>query len=119
MVAPEPTNVVLREGDRSFEELLEELGNGLYITNNWYTRFQNYSNGDFSTIPRDGIFLVEGGEIKSPIKEIRISDNMQRLLMNITALGNESCHIHWWEAETPCFTPHVLMRDVNITRSRG
>jgi len=119
LISPEPTNIVLNEGDHNFDELLEELGNGLYITNNWYTRFQNYSTGDFSTIPRDGIFVVKDGEIAAPIKEIRISDNMQRLLKNIEALGNESRHIHWWEAETPCFTPHVLVRNINVTKSRG
>jgi len=119
LISPEPTNMVLGEGDHSFDEMMEELGNGLYVTNNWYTRFQNYSTGDFSTIPRDGIFLVEKGEIKEAIREIRISDNMQRLLMNVTAIGKDPKHIHWWEADTPCFTPHVMMRDVNVTRSRG
>jgi len=119
LISPEPTNMVLQEGDFSPEEMLSELGNGLYITNNWYTRFQNYSTGDFSTIPRDGIFVVKDGEISGSIKEIRISDNMQRLLLNISALGNDPKHIHWWEAETPCFTPHVLIKDVNVTRSRG
>jgi len=99
--------------------MISELGNGIYVTNCWYTRFQNYSTGDFSTIPRDGIFLVEDGELSDPIKEIRISDNMQRLLKNISALGNDTRHIHWWEAETPCFTPHVMIKDVNITRSTG
>jgi PmbA protein len=119
LISPEPTNMVLEEGDYNFEEMLEELSNGLYITNNWYTRFQNYSTGDFSTIPRDGIFVVENGEIVGSIREIRISDNMQRILKNISALGNDPRHIHWWEAETPCFTPHVLIRDVNVTKSRG
>jgi len=119
IIAPEPTNLVLEAGDHNFDEMISELGNGIYVTNCWYTRFQNYSTGDFSTIPRDGIFLVEDGELSDPIKEIRISDNMQRLLKNISALGNDTRHIHWWEAETPCFTPHVMIKDVNITRSTG
>lgn len=119
LIAPRPTNIVLSEGDRSIDELLLEMGNGLYITNTWYTRFQNYSTGDFSTIPRDGIFMVRDGEISSSLKDIRISENMIGLLSRIAALGDRSEHIHWWEAETPTFTPAVLVKDVRITRSTG
>jgi PmbA protein len=119
LIAPRPTNIVLSEGDHSFDELLAEMGTGLYITNTWYTRFQNYSTGDFSTIPRDGIFLVKNGEITASLKDIRVSENMIGLLSRIAAIGDRSEHIHWWEAETPTFTPAVMAKDVRITRSTG
>jgi PmbA protein len=89
------------------------------VTNTWYTRFQNYAAGDFSTIPRDGIFLIENGEIKQSLKDIRLSDNALRLLGNITGISKERQHVHWWgEADPPSLSPYILMKDVQITTSK-
>ncbi|NJE47650.1 TldD/PmbA family protein [Thermococcus sp. GR7] len=116
LAMPHAWNILLEPGDYTKEELFSEVKKGIYITNVWYTRFQNYVTGDFSTIPRDGIFLVENGELK-PIRNIRVSDNFQRILENISALGKDIHHIHWWEVRTPVFTPYVVVKDVGITRA--
>ncbi|WP_456422084.1 TldD/PmbA family protein [Thermococcus sp.] len=116
LIMPRPWNIVLEPGDYSKAELFSEVKRGIYITNVWYTRFQNYVSGDFSTIPRDGIFLIENGELRS-IRNIRVSDNLARILSNVTAIGNEPFQIHWWEVRTPVITPYVLVRDVGITRA--
>jgi len=116
LVSPNPWNVVLKKGDYSFDEMIKKIKKGVYVTNQWYTRFQNYSNGDFSTIPRDGIFLIEKGEIKNPIKGIRLNDNIPRMLKNVSAVGNKQKQIVSWEvSEVPVVTPSVLVKDVNIT----
>ncbi len=113
---PHPWNLYVEPGNFSEDEIFD-VKEGLYITNIWYTRFQNYITGDFSTIPRDGIFLVKNGEIKGAVKNIRISDNLQRMLENITATGRNLEQIHWWEAETPVNVPYIRIRDVGITRA--
>jgi len=115
LIAPSPTNVILEKGKISNEDLFHNVRNGLYITNVWYTRFQNYLTGDFSTIPRDGIFLIKNGEIVKPLKGIRVSDNLQRILLNTINLSNKPEWIYWWEVQTPVFTPYVLVKNVNIT----
>jgi len=119
LVVPTPWNVEMNPGDMTKDELLKEVKQGLYLTNTWYTRFQNYAKGDFSTIPRDGIFLIENGEIKQSLKDIRISDNALSLLNNIAGVSKERQHVHWWgEAEPPSLSPYVLIRNVHITKSR-
>jgi PmbA protein len=50
LVCPSPSNLILESGKKSEKQLFEDF-TGLYITNLWYTRFQNYMTGDFSTIP--------------------------------------------------------------------
>jgi len=117
VVYPSPWNEVVERGDLSINEMLEDVKKGIYITNVWYTRFQNYMTGDFSTIARDGAFLIEDGKISHPIEGIRISDNMLRILKNVDLLSNDLRQIYWWEVEVPVFTPQVLVRDVNITKS--
>jgi PmbA protein len=114
---PEPQNLVVKEGNQGSNDLIGDVKNGLMVTNTWYTRFQNYMTGDFSTIPRDAILKIENGEIVGSVKNIRISDNMLRVLKNIDGLSNSTQQIHWWECEYPVFSPYVLVRDVNITTS--
>ncbi|GAH24952.1 unnamed protein product, partial [marine sediment metagenome] len=72
LVFPQNTNVFFEPGDHSFEELMEISKNKptIYLTNNWYTRFTSYADGIFSTIPRDGMFIIENGEISKPVREL-------------------------------------------------
>ncbi len=116
LVSPEPWNLVLEPGDYKFDELIKEVKNGVYITNLWYTRFKNYAAGDFSTIPRDGIFYIKNGKIQYPIREIRVNDNMLNILNNIKALGKDSRQVHGWEVSIPTLTPHALIKNVSITK---
>jgi len=117
LVQPMPWSLEMDAGDMTRDEMFEDTKSGLYVTNTWYTRFQNYATGDFSTIPRDGIFLIENGEIKESWKEIRLSDNILNLLANIAGISKERMHVHWWgEADPPSLSPYVLARNIQITR---
>jgi len=97
--------------------MYSDIKRGLVVTNVWYTRFQNYSSGDFSTIPRDGMFLIENGKIVGPVKELRISDNMLSILSNVVAVGNKPEQVFGWEVEIPVNTPPVVVKDVRLTKS--
>ncbi len=119
LIAPGAWSVETDAGEMGKEELFEEMKRGLYLTNTWYTRFQNYAKGDFSTIPRDGIFLVENGEIKQSLKDLRLSDNALAMLGNIVGVSKERQHVHWWgEADPPSLSPYVLMKNVHMTKSK-
>jgi len=119
LVFPNPWNLELDAGDMSKDEMFKDVKRGLYLTNTWYTRFQNYATGDFSTIPRDGMFLIENGEIKQSWKDVRISDNALRMLNNIAGISKERQHVHWWiEADPPSLSPYIFMKDVQITRPK-
>jgi len=105
-------------GDWKTDELIADTKRGLYINNTWYTRFQNYATGEFSTIPRDAVLKVENGEIVGAVKNIRISDNMMNFWKSVDALSREAQEIYWWEEATPPSTlPAVRARQMTITRS--
>ena len=114
MLMPAPSNIVFENGDHTIEELLDVNRPTIYVTCNWYTRFQNSQTGDFSTIPRDAMFLVEKEKMK-PIKNMRISDNTMRMLSNIDALGSDRSQIFWWEVRTPTIIPTMRIRDCRMT----
>lgn len=116
LISPGPYNIILEKGNISKDNLFAFVKRGVYITNVWYTRFQNYAVGDFSTIPRDGMFLIENGKIKKPIKNLRVKENMLHLLQNISAVANDTKQITSWEVSIPVITPHVLVKNVLLTK---
>ena len=117
LIRPHPWNLMVEAGERSFDEILSDIDEGIYVTNDWYLRYQNYRTGDFSTIPRDGMFLIKNGTISSSIRELRISDNMLRILKNIEEISRTRVWVKWWEVEVPTLSPYVVVRDLNFTKS--
>ncbi|MFX0099527.1 MAG: TldD/PmbA family protein [Candidatus Hodarchaeota archaeon] len=115
VLVPMPTNIVFGAGDRSFEELLESNRPTIYVTSNWYLRYTNQLEGIFSTIPRDGMFLIENGEIGQPIQKLRIADSMFRILENIDGFGKDVRQVKWWEVMFPTFVPSMRIKDVPMT----
>jgi PmbA protein len=118
IIAPHPWNLVVASGKSDLDETIRETKKGVYVTNNWYTRYQNYLAGEYSTLPRDATFLIENGSIKYAINGTRISDNIPRQLLNIKAIGKERKWIEWWEVETPILTPTLVIDNVAITKAQ-
>lgn len=113
---PRAWTLSINAGDASLDELIGEVRRGVVITNNWYTRLQNYVEGIFSTIARDAAFYVENGEIKYPVTRIRIADRLPKLLSSIELLGKELYDICWWEVSPAVRAPYILTRGVGISR---
>jgi len=115
---PIPLHPVLMPGDWTSDEMIADTAHGLYLNNTWYTRYQNYVTGEFSSIPRDAILVVEHGEVVGSVKNVRISDNMLNLWKSIDALSKNLEEIYWWdEAAPPSHLPVVRARAMNITKS--
>jgi PmbA protein len=119
LIEPAPFNLVVKgKNEKKKEKIIEEINEGIWITNNWYTRFNNYSTGDFSTIPRDMIFYIKNGEIKGALKQLRISDNLLRMFLNIRVVGKEKEQVRWWDSPLPAVSPIVGIDKVSFTSVR-
>ncbi len=116
ILAPAPTNIVYEAGDYSLDEIIAESRKPtIYVTSNWYTRYTNVLEGEFSTIPRDGMFFVEDGEIKMAVRKLRLADNLLGMSKRIEGIGKDVKQINWWEVTTPTFIPTIKVSDCNIT----
>lgn len=119
IISPHPWNIVLDEGKKTQEGLISEVNRGIYVTNVWYTRFANYVDGTFSTIPRDGLFEIRDGEITGSLQGLRLSDNIPNILQNVDGIAGDAKQVKWWhEVATPVTTPHVLCRKLKMTASK-
>lgn len=116
LLFPHPWALRVAAGDAKLEEMIAEVKRGLLITNNWYTRLQNYVEGIFSTIARDAALYVESGEVKCPVARVRIADKLPRLLNSIDLIGKDVYDISWWEVRPAVRAPYVLVRGIGISR---
>lgn len=115
VVAPHPWNLEVGAGDAEFDELVNEIKRGIILTSNWYTRFKNRRTGEFSTVPRDGAYLVEGGRVIKPLKGMRLSDDLPRMLSSVRMLSKTREWIEWWEVQTPTLCPWLLVDGAKVT----
>jgi PmbA protein len=116
-INPAPFNLIVEGGSATLNSLLSRVDRGIFVTNDWYLRYRNMRTGDFSTIPRDGLFLVRNGSIEASLKDLRISDNILRMLTSLEDLTADKYWIKWWEVEVPVKAPYALVRNVNFTKS--
>lgn len=119
IIDPHPWNLEVHPGSHSLEELIKEVDEGFYITNNWYTRFQNLRTGEYSTLPRDAAFYIKNGELKYAVAGLRVSDSLLRQLKSIAAATKERRWIYWWEVRIPTLTPYLLIKQTKVTKASG
>jgi predicted Zn-dependent protease len=70
----------MQPGDLMDEDVLAQLGSGLYIGNLWYVNFSDRMNCRLTGMTRFATFWVENGEIAAPLEAMRFDDSLYRLL---------------------------------------
>jgi predicted Zn-dependent protease len=84
---PQPTNLVLSGGGAAGEaELMAPIERGLYVTRLWYLNPVHEKSTLTTGTTRDGTFLIEDGRIGRPVKDVRFTDSILRLLEATEAL---------------------------------
>lgn len=115
-IRPVAWNLEISSGGIKEEELLSEVREGVVVTNNWYTRLQNYYEGLFSTVSRDATLMVRNGEVVGYVGRVRIATSFPKLLNSIVGASRERYDIRWWEVRTPTRTPYFILQNIPITR---
>ena len=83
-----PTNFYIENGNNSLQELIEEVYNGVMITD--FAGLHSGANsisGDFSLAAKG--FYIENGKKSYPIEQITIAGNFFTLLKDIENIGND------------------------------
>lgn len=87
---PLPTNLVLRGGDAAdVAELCAPIGRGIYVTRLWYVNAVRDKETLLTGMTREGTFLIEEGRITRPLRDVRFTDSVLRLLEATEALTRE------------------------------
>ncbi|MFQ5884204.1 MAG: TldD/PmbA family protein, partial [Thermoplasmata archaeon] len=112
------SNTYIQEGDSSFEELLEGIGEGVYAKGSRGGQV-NPAKGTFQFNAGEA-FLIENGEITAPLKDVSFSGYTLEILKNIDRVGNDfqlgrpgNCGKYQWVPVSDG-GPHVRVKEVTI-----
>ena len=84
---PSPTNLVLSGGGAAdANELASTIERGIYVTRLWYVNTVREKETLLTGMTRDGTFLIEDGVISRPLRDVRFTDSILRLLEATEAL---------------------------------
>ena len=86
---PIPINLFMKEGDSSLEAMIHSVRKGVYVTRFHYTNVVEPMKAVITGMTRDGTFLIEEGEIKRPIKNLRFTESILKALSRVSAISKD------------------------------
>src|SRR5207245_11736840 len=72
---------------RSLSEMAAATGRGLLLTSLWYIREVDPQTLLLTGLTRDGVYLVEGGEVVGAVNNFRFNESPVDLLRRIETVG--------------------------------
>jgi PmbA protein len=81
-----PSNRVVELGSQSLDELLGEVGTGVYVTS-WLGGNADRTTGDFSLGLRG--HMIENGNVGRPVGEMNVTGNLRDLFTRLELVGND------------------------------
>ena len=82
-----PMNLVFGGGDCSLEKMIATTNRGLLVTRLWYIREVDPYEKVMTGMTRDGLFLVENGQVTGAVRNFRFNQSLIEMLNNVELLG--------------------------------
>ncbi|MBE0430445.1 MAG: TldD/PmbA family protein [Dehalococcoidia bacterium] len=101
-----PTNLLVRPGHKSKEELIDGVKRGILVTR--FSGFPEPVSGEFSGVVKGG-FLIENGRLTRPLIETLVSGNLFEMLPRVSGLSRET------ERLGAVVAPYMMVEDMAIT----
>ncbi len=87
---PIPLNLVLKPGNATIQGMIKSTKKGLLITHFHYTNILNPKEMIITGMTRDGVFLIENGEVKEPVNNMRFTESIPNIFNNVEMVGKET-----------------------------
>jgi predicted Zn-dependent protease len=111
---PFALHLFMEPGDSSQEEMIRSTGRGLYINSFWYTRTVHPRDCVITGMTRDGVWLIEDGELAFPVKDMRFTQSYIEALANVISVGRRR-RLQISEYGSTVFVPSLKISDFNFT----
>jgi PmbA protein len=112
---PMATNLFMAPGITSTEEMIGSIARGLYINRFWYTRLVHPRDCVITGMTRDGVFLIEGGELAYPLKDLRFTQSYVEALAQVETVGKETQLLMSEFGGQATRVPALKIREFNFT----
>ena len=87
-----PGDLFLGAGDETLEQLIGGVERGLLVTDFWYNRILDPKTQVVTGLTRNGLFLIEGGEVTQPVQNLRYTQSVVGALApgHVLGIGNDA-----------------------------
>ncbi len=103
---PSPSTFIIAPGDTTFDEMVQDIKEGLVIEQLMGAGQGNILGGDFSGNVLLG-YKVESGKIVGRVKDTMVSGNIYQILKQIIAIGNEARWVGSFLNTPPLYCPSL------------
>ncbi|MGA4978883.1 metallopeptidase TldD-related protein [Streptomyces cinereoruber] len=117
-VAPGAGNLILDGGgERSLEEMVASTERGLLLTCLWYIREVDPATLLLTGLTRDGVYLVENGEVVGEVNNFRFNESPVDLLSRASEAGRTEKTLprEWSDWFTRAAMPALRVPDFNMS----
>ncbi|MFD9906713.1 metallopeptidase TldD-related protein [Streptomyces sp. NPDC059063] len=117
-VAPAVDNLILEGGsDRSLDEMVAATERGLLLTCLWYIREVDPATLLLTGLTRDGVYLVENGEVVGEVNNFRFNESPVDLLSRAVEAGRTEKTLprEWGDYFTRAAMPALRVPDFNMS----
>ncbi|GHE62056.1 TldD/PmbA family protein [Streptomyces vinaceus] len=117
-VAPGFGNLILDGGgDRSLEEMVASTERGLLLTCLWYIREVDPATLLLTGLTRDGVYLVENGQVVGEVNNFRFNESPVDLLSRASEAGRteQTLPREWSDWFTRAAMPALRIPDFNMS----
>ncbi|WP_030452319.1 metallopeptidase TldD-related protein [Herbidospora cretacea] len=104
-------------GGKSLEEMIAATERGLLLTCLWYIREVDPQTLLLTGLTRDGVYLVENGEVTAEVNNFRFNESPVDLLGRVTEVGAASQTLprEWNDYFTRTIMPPLRVPDFNMS----
>ncbi|WP_030619937.1 TldD/PmbA family protein [Streptomyces achromogenes] len=116
-VAPALGNLILDGGNRSLDEMVADTERGLLLTCLWYIREVDPATLLLTGLTRDGVYLVENGEVTGQVNNFRFNESPLDLLGRASEAGRTERTLprEWSDWFTRAAMPPLRIPDFNMS----
>ena len=114
---PFPTNVFIKEGDVTIEEMVARVERGILVTRLHYVNgLLDTKTASMTGMTRDGTFYIEDGKIKYPVKDMRFTESMLEAFSRVEAISSvrQAFPIPWSDVGAS-IVPALLISEFNFS----
>ena len=115
---PPPDNLILEgDGTATLAEMIANTKRGLLLTCLWYIREVDPERLLLTGLTRDGVYLIEDGEVVGAVNNFRFNESPVELLARITEVGTPEVTLcrEWNDYFNRTIMPPVRVPDFNMS----
>ncbi|MFX1506727.1 MAG: TldD/PmbA family protein [Promethearchaeota archaeon] len=114
---PMPFATKISAGNKTRDQLIEGLDDGLLVTNLHYSNYIDVTRGTVTGMTKDGLYIVKNGEIVGAAKNLRFTDSLLHMFSQLEASKESRQVFPFWGQilNRTLITPIMRIESMNFS----